>query len=81
MTKRAPDQSFRIGFIKASVWLNQTKVGERANVSVCRLFKNGDQWVESSIFNRDDLLVLAKVVDQAHTWITSSKKGVDSNES
>jgi hypothetical protein len=33
------------------------------------LFKQDDKWAASQNFGRDDLLVLAKVADQAHTWI------------
>ncbi len=39
------------------------------NVTVTRLYKDGDLWRESQHFGRDDLLLLAKVLDQAHTWI------------
>ena len=27
-----------------------------------------DEWKQTQSFGRDDLLVLAKVADQAHTW-------------
>lgn len=66
---KQPVHSIRIGYIKASVWHNQTKAGDRHNVTVTRLFRDGDVWRESNHFGRDDLLLLAKVVDQAHTWI------------
>ena len=66
---KQPVHSIRIGYIKASVWHNQTKAGDRHNVTLTRLFRDGDVWRESNHFGRDDLLLLAKVVDQAHTWI------------
>ncbi len=31
--------------------------------------KNGDLWKESTRFGRDDLPLVAKVADMAHTWI------------
>lgn len=34
-----------------------------------RLYKDGDKWKSTSTFGRDDLLLLAKVADQAHTRI------------
>ena len=71
MSKK-PIYEVRMGLIKASVWKNQTRSGERHNVTVARLYKNGDVWKESSHFGRDDLLTLAKVIDQAHTWIVNS---------
>ena len=66
---RVPVHEIRLGLIKASIWRNQTKSGERHNVTVSRLYKNGDVWKESNHFGRDDLLLVAKVADLAHTWI------------
>lgn len=64
-----PAHTIRFGYIKASIWRNQTKSGDRHSVSVVRLYKNGDRWKESSRFGRDDLPVVAKVIDKAHSWI------------
>lgn len=66
---RGPVHVIRFGFVKVSIWQNQTKSGERHSVSVVRLFRNGDVWQESTRFGRDDLPLLAKAVDMAHTWI------------
>lgn len=66
---KQPAHEIRFGLIKARVWKNQTRSGQRHNVSVCRLYRNGDVWKESTQFGRDDLPVLAKVIDLAHTWI------------
>lgn len=66
---KKPMHEIRFGLVKAVIWRNQTKSGQRHNVTVCRLFKNGDVWKESTQFGRDDLPLLAKVVDLAHTWI------------
>jgi hypothetical protein len=38
-------------------------------VTVSRLYKDGDQWKQSASFGREDLPLVAKVVDRAHTWI------------
>ena len=35
----------------------------------CGLYKEGDQWKSTQSFGRNDLLVLAKVADLAHTRI------------
>lgn len=64
-----PIHTIRFGLIKVSIWRNQTKSGQRHSVVPVRLFKDGDRWRESGRFGRDDLPVLAKAVDQAHTWI------------
>ena len=66
---KPPAHEIRMGLIKATVWANQTKHGIKYVVSFCRLFKNGTEWKESSRFDRDDLPLVAKVSDLAHTWI------------
>ena len=66
---KPPVIEFRLGLIKATVWKNQTKAGTRYTTTLTRLFKNGDNWVESTRFGRDDLPLVAKVSDQAHSWI------------
>lgn len=66
---KQPVHVVRFGLIKASIWQNQTRAGERHNVTVARLFRDGDVWRESTHFGRSDLPLLAKVIDHAHTWI------------
>lgn len=58
-----------MGTIKATIWENETQVGIRYNVNVARIYKDGEQWKQTESFGRDDLPLLAKVVDLAHTWI------------
>lgn len=58
-----------MGLIKASIWRNETKAGTRHNVTIVRLFRNGDIWQESTRFGRDDLPLVSKVIDLAHEWI------------
>ena len=60
---RPPVHVIRMGLIKASIWRSQTRVGERHNVTLHRLYKNGEAWKESGQFGRDDLLLAAKVFD------------------
>ena len=66
---KAPVHEVRLGRIKAAVWENTTENGVRHNVTICRLYKDGDQWKDSSSFGRDDLPLLIKVADKAHNWI------------
>lgn len=68
---RRPVQEFRLGRIKAAVWANETQLGTRYSVTIVRLFKvDGDAtWRTSTAFNRDDLPLVAKVADLAHTHI------------
>lgn len=69
MKKKRPAHEIRFGMVKATIWENATKNGSRYSVSVCRLFRDGEQWRESSRFGRDDLPLVAKAADLAHSWI------------
>ncbi len=70
-TKNQPVQEIRMGLIKAVIWANQTKSnGIMHNVSLSRIYRdtNGD-WQETQSLGRNDLLLAAKVLDAAHTFI------------
>jgi hypothetical protein len=67
--KQRPVHEIRLGRVRAAIWENQTDNGVRHNLTFTRLYKDGDQWKDSSSFGRDDLPLVAKVVDLAHTWI------------
>jgi hypothetical protein len=73
MTKQAakqkPAHEIRLGRIKATIWENETDSGPRHNVIVSRIYKDGEEWKQTSSFGRDDLPLVAKVVDLAHSWI------------
>lgn len=69
MTKQKPAHEIRLGRIKATLWENETEQGTRYNVTVSRLYKDGDDWKNSMGFGRDDLPLVAKVVEMAHLWI------------
>ena len=69
MAHPKPVAEVRIGPVKASIWRNETANNTRHNVTFSRLYKDGDQWKTTQSFARDDLLVLAKVADQAHSRI------------
>lgn len=67
--EKKPVHEIRLGTIKAAIWENETTNGTRHNVTITRLYKDGDEWKRSESFGRDDLPLLAKVADQAHSWI------------
>ena len=66
---RTPVNQIRFGLVKVSIWKSQRRGSDMFSVSVCRLFKDGELWKESTRFGRQDLLVLAKALDKAHSWI------------
>ena len=68
-----PAHEIRYGNIKVVIWKNQTANGSMHNVTVTRIYKEGDEWKESSGFGRDDLLILATALDDAFKWIHAQK--------
>jgi len=67
--KARPVHEIRLGRIRAALWENTTEKGVRHNVTVSRLYKDGEQWKDSTSFGREDLPLVMKVLDLAHTWI------------
>lgn len=74
---RRPVHEVRLGRIKAAVWENETENGARHSVTITRLYKSdGDStWKTTTSFNRDDLPLVAKVADMAHTYIFGMGQG------
>lgn len=75
-----PVHEIRFGLIKVCVWHNQTRMGDRHNVTIVRLYKDGDVWRESQHFGREDLPLLAKAADLAHTWIYTHAQSGERSE-
>ena len=67
MSSQKPITEIRIGAIKATIWQNGTADQPRHSVTFSRLYKDGDTWKSTQSFSRNDLLLLAKVADQAHS--------------
>jgi hypothetical protein len=72
-----PCHKIRLGAIKSAIWKRESS-DEKApfySVTFSRLYVDQDgRWAESTSFNRDDLLVLGKVSDMAHTWICEQQQ-------
>jgi len=76
MAENRPVKELRLGAIKATIWLNATTNGngKRFSVQVNRLYRQGEHWKQSSSFGRQDLPVVAKVADMAHSWIFTQRR-------
>ncbi len=72
--KKKPVHEIRLGRIRAAIWENDTKNGARHNVTFSRLYKDEDEWRDSTSFGRDDLPLLQKVADRVHSWIFEGSK-------
>ena len=51
--KTRPVHEIRLGRIRAAIWENDTQNGIRHNVSLSRIYKDGEVWKDSSSFGRD----------------------------
>ena len=70
-----PVHEVRIGLIRAAVWANSTRDAVIHNVTFERRYRDGEEWKSTNSFGRDDLLKLAKVADEVHSWITRHISG------
>ena len=65
-----PVDEVRFGAVKAAIWHNETDNGSRFNVTFSRSYRDSEgNWKSTSSFRRDDLLVVAKLADRAHSRI------------
>ena len=81
MANQRPTATVRIGTVKAAIWENKNN-GERAryNVTFSKRYRDAEgQWKTTHSFGRNDLLVLAKVADQAHSQIVELEQAEDTN--
>jgi hypothetical protein len=76
--KARPVNEIRMGRIRAAIWENETQNGTRHNVTLSRIYKDGDVWKDSTSFGRDDLPLVMKVSDLAHSWIFDNSQPTDS---
>ena len=79
--KEKPVHEIRLGRIRAAIWANEADNRQVwFNVTVSRLYKDGDQWKDTSTYRRDDLPIVAKVVDMAYAWIWGQDVPADPDE-
>lgn len=65
-----PIHRIRIGSIGAAIFENRTEEGTSFyNAQFQRGYRTADGWKNTRSYGRDDLLALAKLADQVHTWI------------
>lgn len=80
MGNKKPTHEIKLGRIKAAIWKNAAENGEIwFNVSVTRLYKEGDDWRDTSSFRRDDLPIVSKCLDMAYGWIWRQQLKLDQN--
>ena len=79
-TANKPVEELRLGTIKAAIWQNESKNGTRYSARITRLYKDEDEWKTSDSFGRDELPLVAKVADLAHTWIFRANQRTEDDD-
>jgi hypothetical protein len=75
-TAKPPVAKIRVGLITGSIWERSTENGTFYTVSFERRYRDGEGNFKSShSYDAQDLLVLAKVADLAHSKILELQKG------
>ena len=77
-------KTLRLGRIKAAIWENGAEPRSFCNVTFARTYMDEEKkFHDADSFGRDDLLLLSKLADQAHTFICerqSGQRGEDNTE-
>jgi hypothetical protein len=66
-----PVATIRNRSIKAAIWENHGPKGVFHTVTITRSFKQGDEWRDSHSFSHNELLIVAKLMYDAHTAISA----------
>ena len=66
--------TFKVGRVRAAVWANESEKGPWYSVSATRSYRRGEEWKQSDRFGQDDLLVLAKLLGMAYSWIWTQQQ-------
>jgi hypothetical protein len=70
MSKNRPIEELKIGRVRAAVWKNESESGPYFSVTFSKLYKDQEgNWKDTTSYTRDDLMLVAKVADMAHTWL------------
>jgi hypothetical protein len=70
-TTNAPVKTLRNRRIKAAIWENHGAKGVFYTVTISRSFKQNDAWRDSHSFSHTELLLVAKLMYDAHTAISA----------
>jgi hypothetical protein len=69
-TSKKPVHSIRLSANEVAIWANPNDAGViYYNATFSRTYKDGEEFRNADSFGRDDLLVVAKLADRAHTWM------------
>ena len=65
-----PAAKFRVGFVTATVWLNQEKF---YTTVLSKSYKDGDEYKDTDQLGHGDLMNAVKVLERAEAWISAQQ--------
>lgn len=72
--KTKPVHKIRVGFVIAAIWKNETKSGAHFKVKLSVIYHDGTGFKSTESFGFDDLLLVSKAADLAHSWINERQQ-------
>lgn len=69
-----PAHKLRAGALTVTIWKNESANGPWYSATPSRSYKQGDEWKETDGFGENDLLLVSKLLDQAHSWILEQQQ-------
>ena len=63
-----------VGFVIAAIWKNETKSGAHFKVKLSVIYHDGTGFKSTESFGFDDLLLVSKAADLAHSWINERQQ-------
>lgn len=77
-----PIHRINLKSISAAVFANTSGEGNTFySVQFDRSYRDGEEWKRTKSFGRDDLLLLSKAADMAHTWIHEQESSAPAGQS
>lgn len=73
-TGKRPAHTIRYGNVHLAIWKNENEKGTNYSVTMERRYRYAGSWHSTPGFFREDLLALAKALNDAHTWIYARSK-------
>ena len=71
---RKPIHKIRNGAIEVAVWQHDGEKLPWFSVTHRRSYKQGEEWKDADSYGQDDILLLCKLLDMAHTWILTRQQ-------
>ena len=72
--KTKPIRKIRVGSVIAAIWKNETKTGALFKVKLSVIYHDGTGFKSTESFGFDDLLLVSKAADLAHSWINERQQ-------